>query len=274
MFLIDGREGDSISVRDRGLHYGDGLFETMAVIEGSPRLWERHMQRLCRGAERLGFPGPDVARLREEALRLSAGHARAVLKIIITRGGAGRGYRADEMPDITRIVARYDWPACPADFTTRGIQVRVCRTRLGDNPQLAGLKHLNRLEQVLARSEWRDPGIAEGLMLDQRGRVVSGTQSNLFIVRAGGLETPDLSRCGIRGVMREWIMEQGKAMGMSCSETRLGLEDVMEADEVFVCNSVVGIWPVRGIESTDFEIGPITRRLMAAVEASRSADHA
>ncbi len=274
MFLIDGRESDSISVLDRGLHYGDGLFETMAVIDGSPWLWERHMRRLCQGARRLGLPGPDAPRLREEALRLGAGHARAVLKVIITRGRGARGYRAEETPRLTRIVARYAWPDYPAAFSSKGIQVRVCDTRLGDNPHLAGLKHLNRLEQVLARGEWRDPGIAEGLMLDQSGRVISGTQSNLFAVRGGGLCTPELSRCGIRGVMREWILEQGTAMGIPCSETALTLDDILGAEEVFMCNSVAGIWPVRGIGAARLEIGPVTRRLMAAVEESRDAIHA
>ncbi len=274
MILVNGVQGDRIAVQDRGLHYGDGLFETIAVIDGIPCLWRRHMQRLMQGCRRLALPEPDPGLLKEEAQRVSAGHERAVLKIIVTRGGNGRGYRAGKKAGVTRIVARYDWPEYPAEFLLRGIRLRVCNTRLGNNPALAGIKHLNRLEQVLARSEWHDPRIAEGLMLDQNDYVIEGTQSNLFVVKQGCLLTPELSRCGIKGVMREWIQEQGMALGIECSETDLTLQDVMEADELFMCNSLMGIWPVRSIGEADFAIGPVTRRLLTVLGNSRGAGHA
>ncbi len=251
MYLVDGEARDTLSLQDRGLHYGDGLFETVAVIDGRMPLWERHMARLCRDAPRLGLPPPDPALLAAEARRLCAGTARGVLKIILTRG-PGRGYAPPPQARPTRILCRYPWPAYPESHRREGVRVRVCRMRLGENPRLAGIKHLNRLEQVLARSEWRDPDIAEGLLLDQQGRVIEGTQSNVFAVRKGCLLTPDLSRCGVAGVMRAWILEEARSAGIPCEVRDLPLEELLAAEEVFLCNSVAGIWPVRRIEETAY----------------------
>ena len=203
--LINGVAATCIDAHDRGFHYGDGLFETFAVSNGEPAMWDMHMQRLLLGCQRLGFPAPDPTLLRSEALSLCAvpdAPARGVLKIIITRGGGGRGYRAPSPSavlatgGVTRMLALYPWPDYPAAFWSEGVAVRVCATRLGCNPALAGIKHLNRLEQVLARNEWDDASVAEGLMLDPQGSVIEGTMTNLFVVRNGQLLTPDVSQCG------------------------------------------------------------------------------
>lgn len=253
-----------ISPLDRGLHYGDGLFETLAVRSGRPCLWERHMARLARGCAALRISMPASAMLREEAAQLCAGVDRAVLKIVITRGAGGRGYRPQDRPEdgpATRVMALYPWPEYPNRFWKEGVRVRICRMRLGRNPQLAGLKHLNRLEQVLARAEWQDPEIAEGLMLDQEGYLVEGTQTNVFMVREGALLTPELSQCGVAGIMRGLVMERTRNLVLDCQERRLTLEDVWQVHELFVCNSIIGLWPVADVEGRRFAPGPITLRI-------------
>lgn len=128
-------------------------------------------------------------------------------------------------------------------------------------PLLAGLKHLNRLEQVLARAEWQDTEHAEGLMLDQAGRVIEGVFSNLFLVRDGVLITADLKRCGVAGVMRAELLFQAVSLGISTQITDIPLEQLQWADEVFVCNSVYGIWPVRAYAALHWPVGPLTRKL-------------
>ena len=253
---------------DRGLQYGDGLFETVKVEGGSPEFWDRHLERLAEGCERLGLAAPETDVLAREAARLCAGNERCVLKIIVTRGAGGRGYGSPESPVPTRILSRHPWPDYAPAAWREGVVVRVCSARLATQPLLAGIKHLNRLEQVMARREWDDPAIAEGLMLDTDGFVVDGTMSNLFIVAGGRLATPDLSLCGVAGVMRAVVLEAAAKLAGPAEVTRLTLDQVRAADEVFVTNSLVGIWPVRELDGTLYRLGGLARRLAEEVEAA------
>ncbi len=259
--LINGISADTISISDRGLQYGDGLFETIAVIDGQPLCWEEHLNRIEAGCQRLGlaFPGRQI--LTDEALTLTAETDRAVLKLTLTRGSAGRGYRP--MPDAvtTRILGLHAWPDYPASHRDNGVHVRLCTTRLGVNPLLAGMKHLNRLEQVLARSEWDDPAIAEGLMLDQEGHVIAGTMSNLFLYRQGTLLTPDVSQAGITGIIRGRVLALAADMAIDAMIATLDLHDVETADELFLCNSLIGIWPITAVGDKTFTAGPLTQSL-------------
>lgn len=271
---IDGEPLDSLSVLDRGLHYGDGVFETMAVVGGTVPLWPRHWARLRSGCERLGIAAVDPNLLRQDIDALSRGCSRALIKLMVTRGEGGRGYRPAPPPEQRpcRIVIRYPWPDYARRCWEEGIAVRVCNTRLSANPALAGIKHLNRLEHVLARSEWYDPDIAEGLMLDHAGRVIEATQSNVFVVRGGRLLTPPVNESGVAGVMRGLILEQARAWsGVAAEESVLRLEDALTADEIMLCNAVIGIWPVRRVEDRPVTIGPVTRRLIAGLRAVQDA---
>lgn len=256
--LINGAAGEQIAASDRGLHYGDGLFETLQVRDGAMPLWARHWRRLSDGCGRLGIQGVQEGVLRAEAERLCSGHARAVIKIIVTRGCSGRGYRAPPHGEATRVIARHDWPAHPAAHWREGVAVRVCATPLGRNAALAGMKHLNRLEQVIARREWSDDGIAEGLMLDDRGQVIAGTMSNLFAVMDGRVLTPPVRECGVAGVMRGLLLEWSGAV-----EQALTLHALTTAQEAFLCNAVIGIWPVRSIAKQAYPVGEVARGLMA-----------
>jgi 4-amino-4-deoxychorismate lyase len=264
--LINGQDSVTVSAQDRGLLYGDGLFETLAVRNGAPLRWERHLQRLLLGCERLNIPCPDVTALTIESLALCKGHDRAVLKLIVTRGIGGRGYRAPAQAQATRILACHPWPEYPPEHARDGVCVRLCSTRLAGQPALAGLKHLNRLEQVLARAEWNDEEIAEGLLFDREDHVIEATMSNLFLVSAGQLVTPDLSDCGVAGIMRAMIIEVAATLGLSCRIRPVARTELFAADELLLCNSLIGLWPVRQLDTHRFVPGPVTRRLQHTLE--------
>lgn len=259
--LVNGQAQTTIAVADRGLHYGDGLFETIAVRAGIPQLWDRHWWRLSRGCQRLGIEGVNQEELWDEALKVCADVKQGILKLIVTRGEGGRSYRPAPTNKATRIVATYPWPDHPIAHWQGGVAVRICTTRLGRNPALAGLKHLNRLEQVLARREWDDPHITEGLMLDDQGHAISGTMSNLFMVTTGRLVTSQLKECGVEGVMRSLILDAASELAVPWEETVMTLQDLRQASEVFLCNAVIGVWPVRRIEQQPYAIGPVTQLL-------------
>ncbi len=266
--LINGKPGDTVSALDRGLQYGDGLFETLAVDGGKLALWERHMRRLMSGCYQLGLRPPSQELLFSECCAVVGTGQRGVLKILLTRGVGGRGYRPSSAAGPTRIVVFHPWPEHPGRWWRDGIRLRVCATRLGYSPALAGLKHLNRLEQVLARAEWDDPEIAEGVMLDSSGHVVEGTMTNLFLLRDGALITPDLSRCGVVGVMRGVVMDAAREQGIPVVESTLALPELARADAIFVTNSLIGIWPVRELEGRRFDLDAIPDGLEEAVTAA------
>jgi 4-amino-4-deoxychorismate lyase len=262
--LINGEPQEQVSVRDRGFQYGDGLFETLAVTQGKPIFWKRHMRRLRHGAERLGLTPPPESLLRREADQLCMNHERAVLKIIITRGASSRGYVPVVGATPTRVLSLSPWPDYPAAYAQQGVAVRFCRMTLSRNRFLAGIKHLNRLEQVLARAEWQD-NYQEGLMQDTDGHVVEGTMSNVFAVSKGTLLTPDVSQCGVEGVMRGVVIECAAAASIPCRVTDIRRQDILDADEIFLTNSLIGLWPVRMLEGQNFSVGHITRQLQQAL---------
>ncbi|MCU7904990.1 MAG: aminodeoxychorismate lyase [Candidatus Thiodiazotropha sp. (ex Epidulcina cf. delphinae)] len=264
--LIDGIPGDQVPLSDRGLQYGDGLFETLAVTDGQPGLWQRHMARLQAGEQVLGFPVSDKQRLREEAHALCAACERGVLKIILTRGSGGRGYRPPAVARPRRILSLHPWPDYPGIWYKQGIRLRICETRISCNQRLAGLKHLNRLEQILARNEWRDQSIAEGLMLDENGKVISGTQSNLFIVRGDALLTPDLSRAGVAGVVRELVLERARQFGIPARITALDSAALKRADALFITNSVMGLCPVAVLDDQRYAVDRVPAALRQSVQ--------
>ena len=270
--LIDGEPaaepGAAVSVLDRGLHYGDGLFETIACEGGRPRLIERHLQRLAAGCERLGLVPGDGAVLTREVLELAAGTSRAIVKLLLTRGvSLARGYAPAGSERTLRIALRYAWPGHDPQQAGQGVRVRRAALRLGENPALAGIKHCNRLEQVLARREWTDPGIAEALLFSSSGALVSGTMSNVFLVRGSEVLTPCIDRCGVAGVMRGLVLEIAAAAGISAEERRLDAADLAAADELFLTNAVTGIRPVRELDGRGLVVGPVTRVLQAQLGA-------
>lgn len=255
---VDGRPAGVVAADDRGLLYGDGLFETVRVVAGRAPLWPRHAARLAEGCRRLALPMPDADRLHDELRAASAGLDDAVVRLTVTRGGGPRGYAPPTAMRVTRVVAASPAPPPLDPCTARdGVAVRVCALRLAEQPALAGIKHLNRLEQVLARAEWDDPSIAEGLLRDASGRVVCATAANLFAVIDGVLVTPPVDRCGVAGVARAEVL----ATWRGAQVADLPFDRLPAAAEVFLTSAVRGILPVRSIGALRFAPGPVARAL-------------
>lgn len=262
LWLVNG-ETTGLDPADRGLAYGDGLFETMAAERGHIRWLDLHLDRLEAGCRLLEIPSFSRSLLEQEIRAHCPSDGRAVVKLIVTRGSGTRGYMPPEPATPTRVLSISDWPDYPSSHYLNGIEVHVCRLRLSDNTLLAGIKHLCRLEQVLAQLELRGHTAQQGLLLDTTGHVVGGTSSNVFAVIGGELATPSLLRSGIKGVMRRAVLEAAHTLGIRAAERDLTLADMLAANELFVTNSLFGIWPIAQIDGQRFPVGPTTRRLMS-----------
>jgi 4-amino-4-deoxychorismate lyase len=254
---VDFIETDRLDVADRAVMYGDGLFETLRVVAGTVPLWRRHAERLSASATRLGLAAPDTDAMLAEVRRLAEGLDAAVARITFTAGTGERGYSRPRLTMPTTVIGVGPL-SLAADTYRHGIALRLCETRLGDQPLLAGMKHLNRLEQVLARSEWDDAQWQEGLMADQQGRVICATAANLFAVLGGRLVTPPVDRCGVAGVARAELLGAG-----GVSVEHLSPQQLIEADEVFLTSAVRGILPVRAFAGRTWQPGPVTRHWQA-----------
>lgn len=267
--LVNGKSSSQISIEDRGLLYGDGLFETILCEDGEPVLFAEHMRRLQSGCKTLGFSGPDTQLLLAE-LKQVALQENCVVKIIITRGVRARGYHYDANEEnYTRIIYRSDLPNIPLSYYANGVRLYLCQHRLPENGKLAGIKHLNRLDQIVARSEWAQ-GFAEGITLSARDNIIEGTMSNIFVESNGKWLTPKLDLCGVKGVMREFILQNAEKLSIQCEETNITLAQVKSADAIFMCNSVIGIWPVVDFESKRYAIGEPTTRMMGYLHTNVS----
>ncbi|WP_158616735.1 aminodeoxychorismate lyase [Corallococcus sp. CA054B] len=258
---VNGEDAAVCSVLDRGLQFGDGLFETMLCVDGAAVDLEEHWLRLQEGCGRLGIQCPDIRREVNAAIA-RWGTPRAVAKLVVTRGSTERGYRCAASVRPNWVLTLSDAPKHPLAHGSGGVAVKLCRTRVSlEDPQLAGVKHLNRLAQVLARREWEDE-YHDGLMTDPGGRLIEGCTTNLFLVAGGTVRTPDLTACGVRGIVRQKVLDHAKASGIPCEVTQLGLQELERADEVFLTNSVFGVVPVGAVDGTKYGVGPVTARLM------------
>ncbi|MFT3896512.1 MAG: aminodeoxychorismate lyase [Thermomonas sp.] len=239
---------DVVPADDRGLAYGDGLFETMRVHRGEVPWWNDHWSRLRLGAQRLGIPLPDEARVRDEAAALFADGVDGVLKLLLTRGAGERGYAPPATPVPTWIVSRHAVPAAP----DRGLRLHPCETRLASQPALAGIKHCNRLEQILARAEADRAGADEGLVRDTDGNAIGATSANLFAFIGARWATPAIGDCGVAGVCRAKLLSV-----LDAAEGSLSLADIEAADAVFLCNAVRGILPVARLGAREWLPHPV-----------------
>jgi 4-amino-4-deoxychorismate lyase len=263
--LINGQASRHIDAMDRGFLYGDGIFETVRIRHFAPVFWAHHVQRLQQSCQRLKLRCPDVSLLESELHQLIQ-DSEGVVRITLSRGVGPRGYRP-LAEHSTRVLAWFPAPQFSLERYTQGVSLRWCGGRLGRNPLLAGIKHLNRLEQVLARAEWDDEAIHEGLLQDSSGEVIEGTMSNVFLVQQGVLITPRLDQCGVAGVMRAVILEQAEKLGLACEVRAVSVDEVEQADECFISNSTIGIWPVRALATRQWRTpGKITQRLQQAVQ--------
>ncbi|MEJ2384102.1 MAG: aminodeoxychorismate lyase, partial [Xanthomonadales bacterium] len=262
--LVDGEIASQVSAGDRGLHFGDGLIETVAIVGGRPWLWQGHMDRLAAGCDRLGLTPVPQAVLLREVQTVSAGQGDCLVHIVLTRRSS------DPYLDIAfsdagtrRVVCAVPRKPRPEGLAVAGLRARICDLRLAVQPALSGISHLNRLEWVRARAEWTDERIGEGILLDRDDFVVSGISANLFLVFGDRILTPRLDRCGVRGVLRAAVIG---AFRERCEQRRIGLDMLPEADEVFLAGVVDGIVPVNRIDHWEYAVGPVTREVQAWLE--------
>ena len=262
MLLINGTAADNIPAIDRGLAYGDGVFRTLRAVDGKPLHWARQYARLAHDCARLTLPCPAEPALWNEVCRAGAAYPYTAIKIIVTRGSGPRGYAPPEAPAPLRVVISSPYQPQAVE---EGIHAHLCKLRLSHQPALAGVKHLNRLENVLARAEWQDPEIREGLLLDHDGNAIGGTMSNLFIVEDGALLTPDVSRCGVAGVTRDRVMAIAQTLGIACRVENCALQRLRDASEVFFVNSLIALWPLRRLEQQLWRVGACSRQIQNAL---------
>lgn len=267
-YLVNGEKTDSISVTDRGLQFGDGVFETIRIHQGKPVWWQQHINRLLDGCHRLRFADlPDVDTLQQEVTALASDCVAGVLKIIITRGYSNSGYVAPVNTPANRILSLT--PGIRHQSRAgQGIVMGVCSQRLANHDSLSGIKHLNRLEQVLARIQCQAEGWDEGIMLDDQGTVIEGSMSNLFVWREDHLFTPSLQKTGIKGLCRKIIISLAEENGITVEQTKLRLEDLTNSSEIFVTNSLIGIWPVINFNQQQLTVCANTRLLQESLEGS------
>jgi 4-amino-4-deoxychorismate lyase len=266
--LVDGVVSDRISVRDRGLAYGDGVFRTLRCQGGQVWSWTRHYAKLVADCAVLGLQAPTRDALEVDIAALAP--VDSVVKIIVTRGMAARGYACDPSAPATRIVQTAPLPDY-GDRLDQGVQLWPCRWTLSSQPALAGVKHLNRLDQVMARREWTDASIFDGLMRDSRGKWVEGVFSNLFVVRHGRIQTHPLDDCGVAGVGRALVLELARELAMPVDLVAPVDVDLAAADEVFLCNSVAGVVPAIGMAEHMWPT-QVTGRRMRGAWLERSAE--
>jgi len=259
MILVNGHPADAVDALDRGLAYGDGVFRTLRTQAGRPLWWRDQVAKLAADCAALMLACPDEAGLHAEVCRVAEA-GEGVVKIVLTRGAGARGYAPPVGQTGTRIVLSAPLPAYAQADAADAISARWCALRLARQPRLAGIKHLNRLENVLARAEWDDPAIFEGLLCDDRGAVIGCVMSNLLVMKGGELYTPDLSECGVAGVARTRLLRAAARLGIPTHIDRLTPAAILAADEVMICNSVIGVrrvarlndvtWPPAGWTTT------------------------
>lgn len=270
--LINGVLNRSVEVFDRGFMYGDGLFETIRVVKGDPFLWDYHTNRLVEGCKKLSLPVDSdlILRLRlglERVVKEAGRHAETcIVKIVISRGVGGRGYQVPDKVQLTEVIICYPAPDYPLTYSLEGIELRTCHHRLSENPSLSGIKHLNRLDQVLAsrelqefeaqRAESEAPAL-EGLMLDQSGQVIECTKSNILLFEQGGIVSPDTRLCGVDGVAKNYIFDCAKKLGLSTRIDNVLPSSIPEFEGMAITNSVLGIWPVCRLDGVKLPISPL-----------------
>jgi 4-amino-4-deoxychorismate lyase len=271
-WFSNGAAATSIPINDRGLQYGDGLFETVAIRSGEPRLWSLHRERLARGCDALSIRMPDERVLAdgiEHAIGASnVSAAYSIVKIIVTAGVSQRGYGRSANAKPMLLFGAFASKPLPSTHYDDGIAIKFCKTRLARNSPVAGLKTLNRIEQVLARSELTSSEYFEGLTMDADGHIICGTMSNVFLVNGQSISTPSLDDCGVAGVMRSHIIASLEEAGMNVDRISVTQSDLEKADEVFISNSQFGVIPVASCDSTHWGAGQVTRDVMATMAES------
>jgi branched-chain amino acid aminotransferase len=263
-------DAPAVSVRDRGLTLGDGVFETMRVQGGRIFRRQRHLFRLQAALGELHFPPvPDLDRWLTEATA-ALGGGDGSIRLTVTRGIASGGWAppTDARPTVIVIVG--PMPAFPSEIYERGLTLRVAGDRRNEYARTATLKTIGYADSVLALIEAHQAGADDALFLDTAGHCSEATASNLFISRGDELITPPTSCGALPGITRRTIMEIGMTMGLRVVERALDTNDLIGADEAFLTSSLRGVAPVVRLQHNEIgnaRPGALTTRLRAAYTA-------
>ncbi len=252
MFLINGIPQETLPASDRAIQFGDGCFTTARIAAGQICLLDAHLQRLQMACEKLLIPFVAWAELQREMVELARGNERGVLKVIISRGSGGRGYSAANCLHPVRILSVSGYPAHYDGWRREGITLELSPVRLGRNPHLAGVKHLNRIEQVLIRTHLEQTDADEALVLDSEEVVTECCAANLFWRNGKDVFTPRLDQAGVNGLMRQFCLQQLAHSGYRVVEVHAREAVLAEADEMVVCNALMPVVPVRQYGSQRF----------------------
>ena len=271
-YLINGSFDHTISPFDRGFAYGDGVFRTLVMRNGVPESWPQHYQKLVADCAAINIVCPSAELLMSDLQQLFLIDAQrdeksSVAKIIITRGEGNRGYTPPAITAPMRVVTKSVMPEYPETRFTDGVNLTVCETRLAAQPLLAGIKSLNRLENVLARMEWNSTDIADGIFLDANGNVIECTAANIFARFGDTLITPNLTQCGVAGITRQRIIDLAHTIPLKISIETFGLENLFTADEIIICSSLYGAWQVKNIQEKLIKTGALAANIRAALKA-------
>ncbi len=257
--FINGIEKTELNVNDRGFQYGDGLFETIAFRQNKLQFIDAHFQRLREGCARLSIDYINEALWLNDIMQCAL-KGPSIIKLIVSRGVSARGYKCNNSSAVTRVTMASDMPEYPLE-NRHGINAIICKTSASINTALAGIKHLNRLENVLARQEWNDKNITEGFLFNHLGYLIEGTMSNVFCVQNNTLYTPELNLSGVAGIMRAQIIELAKKSNVEVYITNITKLMFLQMEAVFITNSLIGLWPVKQIGDTVFKTHEIVEFL-------------
>ena len=257
------RNGEPISTAiatDRSLLYGDGVFTTIAINNGQPLLFQKHLNRLTNDCQRLKIDNLSIEDIKSQFFSAITNVERGIVRITISRSSGGRGYLCNKAEPVIWISVN-DWPSHIELYRQSGINCRICQQPIHPNPSLAGIKHCNRLEQVLARNEWHDDQYQEGLMLDPDGNVIEGTMSNIFLIKDQQIFTSDLAFAGVDGIIRKTIIDIAMRLQIPLIVSTISVQDLLTADTLFITNSVIGIWRINKLNEQQYDNHPMIETL-------------
>ncbi|MGF1720253.1 aminodeoxychorismate lyase [Vibrio kyushuensis] len=259
MFWVNGLPCNTISLTDRSFQYGDGCFTTMLTTHGEIQHWQEHQSRMQRCLELLNIAQPDWKQVHEWLKNAAIHDPKSGLRLNITRGEGGRGYSSLGISEMNVVISDFAYPTHYEQWAEQGIELGMCNRRLGLNPILAGHKHNNRLEQVLAKQDIDEQGLLDGIVLDIHDQIIETTMANLFWVTGDTLYTPSLENSGVSGVMRQLVITCAKKQGIPIKVGQYSLTDLRQADEIFITNSICTVVPIIKINKSTFTIGSNTR---------------
>lgn len=261
---VNGEKTDKVSVLDRGFSYGDGIFTTIKVANSHCELLPQHIERLQQGLIKLSIASIDFENLFEDLTAKSKNLQNGVLKVIITRGQGKRGYSSVGCDSPTIVISASSVAPSYQQWQQEGVELGVSTIALGINPLTAGIKHLNRLEQILVKQQIDDNKWTDAVVLDCQGHVIETSMANIFLCKDNIVYTPCLTSSGVKGLMRQQVINYLDDNNIDIIEDRFKFGAIINADEIFITNCLMGVVPITGVDTTAFSIGKITSMLSLA----------